>query len=122
MWGEIKLLALLTRSDAGPALTPWDVLAMATRGAAAAIGLADEIGTLEAGKWADLCCIDFGGPATTTQPDPLEQLAFCGGRDIVTDVWVAGRQLLADSRLTRLDWPRVAARAEAWTARLTTGG
>ncbi len=122
LWAEIKLLALLTRADAGPALTPWDVLSMATRGAAASIGLGAETGALETGKWADLCCIDFGGAAATAPPDPLEQLAFCGGRDMVTDVWVAGRQLLADSRLTRLDWPRVAARAEAWTARLTTGG
>ena len=46
------------------------------------------------GKWADLCCIDLGGPATQPLSDPVTQLVLCGGRDLVSDVWVAGRQLL----------------------------
>jgi 5-methylthioadenosine/S-adenosylhomocysteine deaminase len=49
-------------------------------------------------------------------------LVFAGGRDIVSDVWVAGRQLLAEGELSRLDWSRVAARAAAWDARMNTGG
>jgi 5-methylthioadenosine/S-adenosylhomocysteine deaminase len=53
--------------------------------------------------------------------DPVTQLVFCGGRDIVSDVWVAGRQLLSAGELIRLDWPGVAARANAWAARLKSG-
>jgi hypothetical protein len=41
---------------------------------------------------------------------------------MVSDVWVAGRQLLSNRELTRLDWTRIAARANIWTARLTSGG
>jgi 5-methylthioadenosine/S-adenosylhomocysteine deaminase len=52
----------------------------------------------------------------------VTQLVLCGGRDIVSDVWVAGRQLLADGELIRLEWPGVAARANAWALRLKTGG
>lgn len=106
LWTEIKLLGFY----AGAHSSAWESLAMATRGGASALGLDAEVGTLEPGKWADLCCIDLGGPATQPPHDPLAQLVFCGGRDMVTDVWVAGRQLLADSRLTRLDWPSLRTR------------
>jgi 5-methylthioadenosine/S-adenosylhomocysteine deaminase len=49
------------------------------------------------------------------------QLVFCGGRDIVSDVWVAGRQLLSDGELTRLDWRGAAQRAGARATQLDTG-
>jgi 5-methylthioadenosine/S-adenosylhomocysteine deaminase len=108
LWTEIKLLALHA-----PAVAPAGVLAAATRGGAGVLGLEPEIGTLEAGKWADLCCVDLGGPATLPLGDPLRQLAFSGGRDLVSDVWVAGRQLLCEGQYTRLDWPELAARLRA---------
>jgi len=117
VWGEMKLLALA--SSAG--VSAWDALCMATRGGAAALGLDAEVGTLESGKWADLCCVDLSGPATQPLRDPVEQLVFGGGRDSVSDVWVAGRQLLSDGEMTRLDWAAVADRTQAWAARLTTG-
>lgn len=118
IWGEMKLLAQM--SGATP-LGAWDALAMATRGGAAVLGLEGDVGTLEIGKWADLCCVDLGGPATQPLGDPVTQLVFCGGRDIVSDVWVAGRQLLADTAMTRLDWSGAAERVGAWAARLNIG-
>ena len=108
LWTEIKLFALHV-----PAAAPAGVLAAATRGGAGVLGLEAEIGTLEAGKWADLCCVDLGGPATLPLGDPLRQLVFSGGRDLVSDVWVAGRQLLCEGQYTRLDWPDLAARLRA---------
>jgi 5-methylthioadenosine/S-adenosylhomocysteine deaminase len=109
IWTAMKLMAL----HAAPALTAWDTLAAATRGGAAVLGLEAEIGSLERGKWADVCCIDMGGPATQPTHDPIGQLVFSGGRDMVSDVWVAGRQLLSDGEFTRLDWPSVAARLDS---------
>lgn len=108
LWMEIKLLALNVRSSVDGAL-PWDALAAATRGGAAVLGLDGQIGTLEAGKWADVCAVDLSGPATQPLYDPLAQLVFSGGRDMVSDVWVAGRQLLCKGEFTRLDWPSLAA-------------
>jgi 5-methylthioadenosine/S-adenosylhomocysteine deaminase len=119
VWTEMRLLALHSRGgapgvprDAKPSLSPWDVLAAATRGGAGVLGLDTEIGTLETGKWADLCCLDLSGPATQPFFDPMRQLVFSGGRDMVSDVWVAGRQLLCDRQFTRLDWPSLSARLE----------
>jgi 5-methylthioadenosine/S-adenosylhomocysteine deaminase len=119
LWGEIRLLALLSGLPAGatPGFEPWDALAIATCGGASALGLDAHTGTLEAGKWADLCCVDLSGPPTQPLYDPLPQLVYSGGREMVSDVWVAGRQLLADSEFTRLDWPGVSARAGEWAAR-----
>ena len=44
-------------------LTVEECLAGATRNAARALGLAQETGTLEAGKWADLAIWDIERPA-----------------------------------------------------------
>jgi 5-methylthioadenosine/S-adenosylhomocysteine deaminase len=114
IWGDMKIVALLA--------SPWDGLHAATRGGAAVLGLESEVGTLEPGKWADLCCVDLSGPGTQPAGDPLARLVFGGGRDIVSDVWVAGRQLLSGGELTRLDWPDVAARSAVWATRLKTRG
>ena len=117
LWTTMKLLMLHSQSSeaaaarqAEPGLSAWDALAAATRGGAAVLGLDAEIGTLEPGKWADLCCLDLSGPATQPLYDPVRQLVFSGGRDMVNDVWVAGRQLLSNGQFTRLDWPGLAAR------------
>jgi 5-methylthioadenosine/S-adenosylhomocysteine deaminase len=127
LWTDMRFLALLSRTDGVRAALPaWDALAAATRGAAAALGLDAEIGSLQPGKWADLCCIDLEGPAMHwigPRPpyDPVSELVFNGGRDLVSDVWVAGRHLLNDRAFTRLDWPDVSARVHAWREPPLTG-
>lgn len=118
LWSDIKLLALHGRiASEHPVLGAREVLETATRGGAAVLGLDAEIGTLEAGKWADLCCLDLGGPAMQPALEPLSQVLLAGGRDLVSDVWVAGRQLLSEGQFTRLDWPELAARLKAPGAR-----
>jgi len=104
IWDDMKLLALMMQSaDLGDtAWSPWDAVAAATRGGAAILGLDTDVGTLQPGKWADLCCVELG-EGSDFQRDPLHALVFDGGRDTVTDVWVAGRQLLSQRELTRFD-------------------
>ena len=115
LWNDMRLLALATSAP------PWSTLVAATRGGAEALGLDREVGTLESTKWADLCCLDLSGPAIQPVADVVTQLVFCGNRDMVSDVWVAGRQLVAERELTRLDWPAVAARAREWSAAMKRG-
>jgi 5-methylthioadenosine/S-adenosylhomocysteine deaminase len=109
VWGGMKLLALMLHAaDLGA--TPWsawDAVAAATCGGAAILGLDSEVGTLEAAKWADLCCVDLEGVGEAR--DPVQTIVYAGGPDMVSDVWVAGRQLLSQRELTRLDWPALAA-------------
>jgi 5-methylthioadenosine/S-adenosylhomocysteine deaminase len=109
-WGEMKLLALMMHSEhpQQPRWSAWDAAAAATSGGAAILGLDAEVGTLQAGKWADLCCVDLGEDSDQGL-EPLHALVFGGGRDRVTDVWVAGRQLLSQRELTRFDWSALAA-------------
>jgi 5-methylthioadenosine/S-adenosylhomocysteine deaminase len=106
LWTEIRLFALHASGAANPAAA----LAAATRGGAAVLGLDAEVGTLEPGKWADVCCVDLAAPSAHAAGDPLRRLVLAGGRDWVSDVWVAGRHLLSEGQFTRLDWPALAAR------------
>jgi 5-methylthioadenosine/S-adenosylhomocysteine deaminase len=113
LWSDMRITGLLSNA--------WAALSAATRGGAAVLGLESDIGTLEAGKWADLCCVDLSGPGTQPVGEPVAQIVFAGGRDLVSDVWVAGRQLLSGGELTRLDWAEVSARSAAWAARMKGG-
>jgi 5-methylthioadenosine/S-adenosylhomocysteine deaminase len=122
MFGEMRSCALLAkgvaqRADVAPAAA---VLGMATRNGAQALGLGDRIGSLLAGKEADVICVDLSAAATQPVYDPISQLVYATSRDQVSDAWVAGRQLLADHQPLLADAPAILARAEAWRARLST--
>ncbi|NGP54604.1 TRZ/ATZ family hydrolase [Thioalkalivibrio sp. XN8] len=120
MLGEMRTAALLAKGVAGraDAVTAEQVLAMATRNGARALGLGEETGTIEPGKWADLCCVDLGRPGTWPVYDPVAQLVYAASRDQVADVWVAGRRMVAEGRLTRLDPVAIARQAEDWRSRI----
>ena len=79
---------------------------------AEAVGMADRIGSLEAGKAADIVVIDRSGIQwQPPSPDPILQLVWAGGGRSVTDVLVDGRLVIADGRCTTVDAD--ALRAEA---------
>jgi 5-methylthioadenosine/S-adenosylhomocysteine deaminase len=103
LWTDMKLLHYASRPEEGaaPALDCFDVLAAATCGGAAALGLDTDLGSLEPGKWADLCCLELGAPAPAPLADPISRVVCGGGRGLVTDVWVCGRPLLHERALTR---------------------
>jgi 5-methylthioadenosine/S-adenosylhomocysteine deaminase len=74
---------------------------MATIEGAKALGLDHEIGSLEAGKAADIIAVDMRGPGYSETPDPETLLVYSGsGRD-VRHAWVAGEQLVRDRSLLR---------------------
>lgn len=120
MLDELRTAALLARGlrGSGPQMSAHDWLQVATINAARALGLGDVIGSITPDKWADLCCIDFGRAHTQPVYDPAAQLVYAASRDQVTDVWVAGRALLADGRLTCMDVDAVIERARHWQQRI----
>lgn len=117
---ELQTAALLAKAVAGAAtaLPAWDALEMATLNGARALGLEREIGSLEPGKAADCIAVDLDHPATQPLYSVASQLAYAAGRDQVSDVWVAGRRLLAGGAFTRLDWPALRDEAEQWRRRI----
>ncbi|MDH5275801.1 MAG: TRZ/ATZ family hydrolase [Gammaproteobacteria bacterium] len=123
MFGEMRTAALLAKGIAGraEALPAAMILQMATLNGAAALGLADRIGSLLPGKEADLICVDLSRPATQPVYSPISQLVYSTTRDQVTDVWVAGQQLLDGGRPTLADSGSILARAAAWGNKLQNG-
>jgi 5-methylthioadenosine/S-adenosylhomocysteine deaminase len=117
IWSELELAALLGKYIAGDAtaLSAGSVLQMATINGARALGLETETGSLEPGKAADLICVELGGPMQAPVLNPISQLAYSTSREQVTDVWVAGEHLVADSELARLDVAALEAAASTWT-------
>jgi 5-methylthioadenosine/S-adenosylhomocysteine deaminase len=124
LWEDIRLAAMLARlaADDATAVTAPDVLLMATRGGADALGRTD-IGALETGRWADLVHVHGDDPAFVSGldvPDPqlLSNLVWAAGSRSVRDVWVAGDQVLADGRCTMVDEAETLATARTASRRL----
>jgi len=120
MLAELQSAALTARGlTPSPSPIPaHEWLHAATLGGARALGLAEVTGSLVANKWADLCCIDLSRAHTQPVYDPAAQVLFSASRDQVSDVWVAGRQLVDDGRLSALDLEDVLRRAQYWQARI----
>jgi len=123
LFGEMRTAALLGKSvaDDAAALPAARVLRMATLNGARALGLGGETGSLEPGKAADVIAVDLGQPETEPVYHPLSALVYAAGRQQVTDVWVAGRRLLTDRRLTTLDLADILQRARAWRDKIDAG-
>ena len=119
--GETRTAAMLAKAVAGSAtaLDAHRALRMATLNGARAMGLENQIGSLEVGKAADIVAFDLSGLAQQPIYDPVSQLIYATGRDCVKHLWVAGKQLLDDRRLTRMDEQQLTATAVAWGRRIS---
>ncbi|MGV8844089.1 MAG: TRZ/ATZ family hydrolase [Pseudomonas sp.] len=118
--GETRTAALLAKAVAGSAsaLDVHRALRMATLNGARALGMEDEIGSLEVGKAADLVAFDLSGLAQQPVYNPVSQLIYASTRDCVRHVWVGGKHLLDQGHLTRLDEQRLGATARDWGQRI----
>ncbi len=120
MLGEMRTAALLAKVAASnaAALTAAEALRMATLDGARALGIDDVTGSVTPGKWADLACINL--LTLNSQPvyDPVSQLVYTAHPEQVTDVWVAGRQLVEQHRLVGLDEADILQRSAEWRERI----
>ncbi|AZE66031.1 5-methylthioadenosine/S-adenosylhomocysteine deaminase [Pseudomonas synxantha] len=119
--GETRTAAMLAKAVAGSAtaLDAHRALRMATLNGARAMGLESQIGSLEVGKAADMVAFDLSGLAQQPIYDPVSQLIYATGRDCVKHLWVAGKPLLDDRQLTRMDEQQLTATAIAWGQRIS---
>ncbi len=112
---RLMSLAGLVPKDAhlDPAVMPPElVLEMATIHGARALGLGDEIGSLEPGKRADLVIFDLDLPEWRPLLDPVNTLVYSASGASVRTVMVDGRLLLEDRRVTMVDELEVLTRVE----------
>lgn len=113
---EMRLAALLAKAvaknaEAVPART---ALAMATLGGARAMGLAERIGSIVAGKRADLVGVDLANTETSPMFDPTSHLVYCAGREHVSHVWVDGQPKMVDKALIGMDMSGLDRRSKLW--------
>jgi 5-methylthioadenosine/S-adenosylhomocysteine deaminase len=112
VFSEMRLAALLQAVRRGPgALPARDVVWMATRGGARTLGLESQIGSIEAGKRADLVVVDGAASHQQPGPDPYSTLVYSSRPTDVRTTIVDGRLLVDAGRLTEVDEPAVAALA-----------
>ncbi len=116
---ELRLVALLHKPRLGPrALPAPEVVRMATLGGAAALGLADRIGSLETGKRGDVIAVDIASLHTIPTTNPWSQIAYSAKSCDVRHVAVDGRVVVQNQELLTLDVRKVRANATAAAARL----
>ncbi len=107
LWHYMRAAILIPRAMTGDVgmLSGYDALEMATMGGARGLGLEDEIGSLEAGKKADVILVDVSRP--WSMPIRLENflsnLVYNAGGGDVTDVFVDGRDIVRDREVVTID-------------------
>lgn len=110
-------LAKLSTQDA-KALPAEKALKMATINGAKALGIDHITGSLTAGKAADFIAIDLGQLETQPLYHPISQIVYSASRNQVTDVWVAGKQLLKNRQLLTLDEKELLNKAQIWRKKI----
>lgn len=120
MMAEIRLAALLAKGASGDAaaIPAAQALAMSTINAARALGLDEQIGSIIAGKRADLTAIEMSELETTPCFDVVSHIVYVCGRENVSHVWVDGELLLDDRALIHIDEQEIKAKARLWKARI----
>jgi 5-methylthioadenosine/S-adenosylhomocysteine deaminase len=86
----LDLLAEARHARTLAGLDAQEALALITLGAARTIGLGDEIGSFEAGKWGDAVLLEI--PAAETDGQLFEAI-LASGPDAVQATWIGGREV-----------------------------
>lgn len=119
---EVRLASILQKAlTHDPKVMPaMQALELATLGGAAALGQADELGSLEPGKKADLVVLDMGMPHSLPAcgRDPVERVVYQATRENVVHTMVDGRFLYRDRIFRTLDLKKTLEDAERCCAAL----
>jgi 5-methylthioadenosine/S-adenosylhomocysteine deaminase len=116
MWEEMdtaaKLHKLVTMTPT--VVTAGQALEMGTIGGARALHLEKEIGSLEAGKRADIIVVDLDAPHLTPMYNLTSHLVYAAKASDVTDTFVNGRVLMRNRKLLTLNEAAVKAAARRY--------
>lgn len=122
MLGEMRSASLLAKGVSGDAtaLNAMQTIRMATINGARALGLDQDTGSLEKGKYADLIAIDFSALELNPVYDPVANVVYSCDREQVSDVWVAGKHLLRDRQLTTLNEQELMNTCQQWNDKIAS--
>ncbi|MDN5364619.1 MAG: 5-methylthioadenosine/S-adenosylhomocysteine deaminase [Eubacteriales bacterium] len=124
MLEEVRTAALLHKGTSGdPTVLPAEeALAMATREGAKALFIDDRVGTIAAGKKADLVLVNTRRCRFYPHHDPVANLVYAATAQDIDTVMVNGRILMEKGELTTIDEEKVLAMAEKCARRLVGRG
>ncbi len=117
---EMNLAALVNKAvSEDPTVVPaYTALQMATINGARALGREDEVGSLEAGKKADIILVDRRNPHFYPELNPVPALVYAGQAADVDTVICNGRILMEHGTLCTLKENEILIRAEKTARRL----
>jgi 5-methylthioadenosine/S-adenosylhomocysteine deaminase len=120
LFGELKTAALLAKWTArdAEALPAYQALYMATLGAAKVLDWDTEIGSLDVGKAADVIAIGLNRWHQQPLHNLASQLVYGNSGSCVTDVWVAGKNLMRNRQLHNINEHRLSQELATWQNRL----
>ena len=116
MFEAMRTASLLHKLQTGDpkAVSARTALEMATIRGARALGMDSRIGSLEAGKRADLIVVNLSGARHTPMYDPVSHLVYVARGDDVRTVIVNGQVLMRERRVLTLNEEDVLREARAW--------
>ena len=94
------------------------VLEMATLGGARVLGMEEEIGSLEAGKKADVIVLELNRPHLQPVYNPVSHLVYCATGADVRDVIIDGKMVMEKRKLLTLDEEKILAKAGEWSRKI----
>lgn len=118
---EMRTAALIGKiaADSAAAVDAMTALEMATINGARAMGIDASVGSLEAGKQADIAAIDLSGIQHHPIYDPISHIVYTKAGHMVSHLWIDGKAVVSDYALTTLDVEAIKHNARAWQRKLT---
>jgi cytosine/adenosine deaminase-related metal-dependent hydrolase len=98
-----SLLHNVTDLDYQDWITPRQSVEMASLGGAKGLNIADKLGSLTVGKKADLVMYDLTSLSLLPRTDPIGLLVLGRPTNVVHSVWVNGKQIVADGKVTTIN-------------------
>lgn len=120
LFGELSTAAMVAKVVAGDAsaVSAHTALEMATINGARALGLSQDLGSLVAGKLADIIAIDLSDPFLQPVYDPASHLVYSNHGRSVSHSWINGVPQLQDGRPTRIDVADLMLRVRDWAEKI----
>lgn len=121
MFNEMRLAALIQKPEHGPtSMNARTVFKMATIGGAKAVGMEDEIGSIEVGKKADLAILNLNDFHTYPSygVDPISRIVYSATRADVETTIINGKIVMEDKVLKTVDKKNILNKANVSISRL----